>query len=743
MPPTPADPMPVEQSAVLTEFARACKTAARSVSLYPATHPAIEASLSRVTVAAARLAPAGEVTLTVHAGLVVIDGRAPARPDPAIGDLAALLHRRMVGALRFERGADAHDWHALLRLLARAPEELIAEGGIGKAWAKMGRDHFHIREIDYAEVLRERDGAAAQWDDVIAQCLRGALDDAALTALLETLGDPSRFGDLIDRLQTSSLEDATSVAQRIAILLEVVKKMLEATAQWPRATGEEAVLQTVADAAARLTPDMLLALVGHARVQEGEHSHVAGAIVDRMRDGTIASFVARSVISTRGASERLALAFEALVPEGDRKERLLDLAKEEAERSPLGEESGFEELWHSAANMLTSYTDETYVSAEYARELTSSKTQAVDVERVSDDPPERIDAWLRTVSDDALGHLDLQLLLDLVQVENDPGPWTDISRLVVSEIERRTERGLIQDAQRLANAVVIETATGGREALRTAAEGALQGLARGPFVRNLVAHLQRADDADIEVASRLAHTVGPRIIEPLTEVLVGEDNPRSIRRLRELLFGFGATGRQSVEQLKRSENPAIRRTAIDLLRMFGGREALADLASMLEDADPQVQRDAIRAIVQIGSDEAYAVLQRVLIAGGSVSATIRQQLIGLRDERAVPLFCYVINHSQPRGHLVDVHARLIEALGTLSPHAEATATLRAALYRGEWWAPHRTAVLRKAAAAALGRLGTPEALAILNEAARAGGWGVRKAARMYVRGTPRGEGQRT
>jgi len=37
-----------EQSATLAEFARATKAAARSVSLYPATHPAIRASLARV-----------------------------------------------------------------------------------------------------------------------------------------------------------------------------------------------------------------------------------------------------------------------------------------------------------------------------------------------------------------------------------------------------------------------------------------------------------------------------------------------------------------------------------------------------------------------------------------------------------------------------------------------------------------------------------------------------------------------
>src|SRR5688572_23953787 len=115
------EPMSVEQSTVLADFARACKAAARSVSLYPGTHPAIRAALSRVTTATGRLTSAGDVTLTVHPDMLVIDGRAPVRADPAIPELAALLHERLIGELRIARAADADDWLALLLLLGRAP----------------------------------------------------------------------------------------------------------------------------------------------------------------------------------------------------------------------------------------------------------------------------------------------------------------------------------------------------------------------------------------------------------------------------------------------------------------------------------------------------------------------------------------------------------------------------------------------------------------------------------------------
>jgi HEAT repeat protein len=229
------------------------------------------------------------------------------------------------------------------------------------------------------------------------------------------------------------------------------------------------------------------------------------------------------------------------------------------------------------------------------------------------------------------------------------------------------------------------------------------------------------------------------VIAPLGEALAVEENNRAIRRLRELLLSFGAAGRQSVEKLRTSPNPAVRRMAIDLLRVFGGREALPELASMLGDADPQVQREAIRAIVQIGTDEAFAVLERAIVTSSAARDTILQQLIGLRDDKAIPLLCHVLNHTAPRGRLAGVHAQIIEALGGLSPHPASTLTLRTVLFRGEWWAPFRTAALRHAAAGALRRIGSAETLAVIDEAIRRGNRGVRKVARPYAGASRRRE----
>jgi hypothetical protein len=727
--------MPGDPNAVLADFARSCKAAARAVSLYPGTHPAILAALTRVSAAASRMTIDGVTALTVLPDSLTINGEPSERPDPAIGELAALLHERLIGELHIQPGTSTDDWRTLLLILARSPEDLIAAGGIGKAWAATERTCFEIREIDYAEVLRERAGGdAADWDRIIVYCLQGqsaSLDEAALAHLFEIPGDPTRFAAFLERLERGPAASGASMTARAAALLNIVRAAVDALAS--RGVPPEQVLQTIADASGRLTPDMMLALLAERQSTDPTQAQLASGIVERMGDGTIASFVASAVAAEGAASERLAYAFQALVPDVPRREPLLQLAHDKAEATDLGAEEGFDTVWQNAAQMLMSYSDDEYVSAEYGRELSGARTQAIEVDRVSDDPPERVQAWLASVSALAVQQLDVELLLDLLRIETGDQEWIAIATMVIPEIERRTLLGDIDGARSLATSLAREIGPDGRARLATAAEMMIDKLASGPMARHLILHLRKTDKpAEVERLTALCHVIGPRMARPLADALAVEQNPRAIRSLRELLLGFGAAGRQSVERLKNSSNPSVRRTAIDLLRAFGGREALPDLASMLDDADPQVQRESIRAIVQIGTTEAYAVLERALVAGGASRDNLVQQLIGLREDKAIPLLCYVLNHTRPRGQLVRIHLEIMEALGGLAAHPESTRTLGAALYRGEWWAPWRSSALRHTAAAALRRIGSPETIAVLEEAATRGGRGVRNAVRAHA-----------
>ena len=134
--------------------------------------------------------------------------------------------------------------------------------------------------------------------------------------------------------------------------------------------------------------------------------------------------------------------------------------------------------------------------------------------------------------------------------------------------------------------------------------------------------------ANVTSASIGEQTIGSSLVKPMSDALMGEDNPRIVRRLRDILITFGPAAREYANELKSSRNPAVRRAAIDLLRGLGGEAALPDLRNMLDDTDAQVQREALRAIIQVGSNEAYRLLEQALERGADRTRDMITQSLG-------------------------------------------------------------------------------------------------------------------
>ncbi|HEY0284068.1 MAG TPA: hypothetical protein VGC23_01675, partial [Vicinamibacterales bacterium] len=161
-----------DSTSKLTEFARASKAAARAVSLYPSTHPAIRLSLVKLVDAASRITSKGSVTLGVVPDNLLMDGAASPKPDQAVRETAALLHDHMIGLITLHSSPDPDGWLPFLHILAKPFDEVRASGGVGRLWAATGQRHLDLQEIDYADILRERAaGQASHWNDIIRACL--------------------------------------------------------------------------------------------------------------------------------------------------------------------------------------------------------------------------------------------------------------------------------------------------------------------------------------------------------------------------------------------------------------------------------------------------------------------------------------------------------------------------------------------------------------------------------------------
>jgi hypothetical protein len=740
-PQAPPEPLSPETSGRLAEFAKACKAATRIVSMYPPSHPTIQSALARISDATRQATQNGPFTITVLPDALLVNGRALIRPESSASELAAQLHQQLIGELTLFDRLDNDAWHAFLTLLAKSPEDARALGGVKKAWEETGNKAITITEIDYADILRERAGSgeSATWDRILT-ALKEETDEQegagldqqpTMQNMMALAENPEKLAQFAQRLQDVGKASGDDSSQQRKSLLELMHGMANYAAE--RQPEElDSVLTKMAGAAAQMSPDMLLTLItdppplpsgtGAPRMD------LAGELQARLTDEMLTKFLVDNIVKDRGASNRLATAFQTLVPDPTKQQEILAAAAEQA-KSMFGDDPQFESVWTSSSEMLTSYSDAKFVSEDYARELTSAQTQAMDVDKIGDDPPVRIRAWLSTISDGEIRALDHHLLLDLLKIETRPDAWSGVLDTTITSIDQLVLVGDLALASQLLEAVVAISKNESSPFTAPAA-AAVTKLVQGPMVRHLATFLQKATDAEFGVAKRMCTTIGPVLVKPMSDALMGEDNARTVRRLRDILISFGPAAREYANELKSSRNPAVRRAAIDLLRALGGDAALPDLRLMLDDTDSQVQREALRAIVQIGTNEAYQLLEQALKNGAPRTRDAIMQAIGaFRDEKAAPLFVYILNNTGYTGQLEGLYTQTIESLGKVAIDDRSAATLKEILYRGEWYARGRNARLRTAAARALRSMGTAGADRALEEASNSAPGAVRKIAK--------------
>jgi hypothetical protein len=726
-----------DETRTLIDFARAFKAAARAVVLYPPAHPAIAATLSRIVDLTSVTSLPVPLRIGVLADGLLLDGLAPERPDAAVTELAVLLHAHLIGELTVRPGGEVDAWRSFLVLVGRTPDEVRTDGGINRAWCQLSGGHVDLREIDYAEVLRE--GAptgSSSWADIIAHCLSGerpASDTASRDLLVTAGGDLETLASLVDTLDGAAVKEGRDEPHRAAALVRLLDRVTVAVGAGD--PGQvEVLMENLALTLARLSPDMMMAVLGQPAAGF-ESPALTRSIVRRMSDRTKARFVARHAMADGPATERLAQVFRTLVPE-ERREDVLALAKEEVSSAVI-DQPGFEQRWSAVAHtLLTTYSDAPFVSDHYAQELGRARDAAIDVERVNDDPPERISAWLQSVTTSEIRQLDLALVRDVLRIEDRSEQWTTLMGPAVTLIDDLLLVGDFEAADGLVRSLVSERSSGGSR--QQAASAALDTLIAGPMMRHVTGHLAGAADASFECVKRLLLALGDAILPALADALVEDRDARTRERLVTIFVAFGASGRHEVDRLKSSSSAMVRLTAISLLRQFGGNTALPELTVFLDDHQPQVQREAVRAILGIASDEAYAALGQALIAAAPAQRdAIVTAVTASRDERRAPLFAYILEHVDHRGSLAELYARAIGALGALKD-PEGIAALKQALHRGEWWAPRRSTALRSAAAAALARIGSADAVGVLDEAAASGCRGARAAARLHLTSRRRG-----
>ncbi|MEI6669297.1 MAG: HEAT repeat domain-containing protein [Acidobacteriota bacterium] len=720
-----------ERSATLAAFARACKSATRAVVLYPPEHPASTRSLDILTQAAQAATAEGPLRISVMPTTLAIGGRQTAKPDVAIAELAGLLHAHQIGQFVVAPATDAQLWRRFLSVLAIPPDQARLRGGLARLWSSAGQSQIEVRRVDFHELLRERSGGdRATWAQVVSECLEGggiAADAWALDLVTQLLDRPDSIAEVLASIQQRAEGDAQRGADTLGGLLHAVARYVERT----QPDDVEAVMAAIAEATARLPITTLAPLLKAAHA--GAHTDVGRLVADlmhRVPDATIADVMAGEIERGGGTSPLLADAFCGLAPDPARRSAILNRAR--ATARPGVDAIAQPSVWREAESYLLTYSDALFVPDAYAVELHRVADRAIDLDADQTDPPARIQAWTRSVDEAAVRMLDAEMIVDLMSAQHDVRRWRTLADLAISRIDMLVLVGDFSAATFLVSAIVYQAQFHDDVAVQTAASMMLDHLLSAAMMGRVATYLDTADRDAVTEAMRFCQALGTSIVGPLAETLSREERSRARQRLVEVLLGLGAAGRQAVEKLKQSPSAAVRRTAVVLLREFGGTDALGDLESLLNDAEPQVQRDATRAIAMMRSDAAFGTLTRALSAGTEHARTvITGVLSSIPDDDALPVLAYLVRTAPCRGPMWRVYERAVQKLGAIGGPV-AVEALAEVMDKRVLGSPFKVAVLRRLAADALARIGTPDAIETLRLAASAGRRGARAAARRHL-----------
>ena len=351
------------------------------------------------------------------------------------------------------------------------------------------------------------------------------------------------------------------------------------------------------------------------------------------------------------------------MPDADRQRQLLALAEQEVAASRRPAREGFAELWERVEGMLTSYSDETVrVGAVRPRAVGGADPRGG--RRAHQRRPARADRHLARHGRRCVAAHASTISCCSICWTSRPSRRAGATS---PKPRRRTPRIWSASATSIrpgSSPTRWCARASGNPARAAARTAALERFGRGTMMRHVSSHLRGSDDDVV----RAVQGAVPR------DRSAGDSRARRscCRRRRTPARGAGCAtswsasarkGRESVQQLMSAPNWEVRRTAAFLLREFGGAEGLKELIPLLTDSEPLVQREAVQGLVLNGSDEASRMLmQAITSATGRSRETLLKELTSIRDERAAPVFSYLVRHmdrrkEQPAVHVGDRRAR--------------------------------------------------------------------------------------
>ncbi len=717
-------------------LARAIVAASRNRALYPPEHPAVGASLTRLTTALAEAAHNLPLALGVTPAALVPEEGPPIDHGPAV-EAAALLHARDILRLVFAPALDQHVVREFVELIAADPASLRERGGPAEVWRVAGPAGIDIAQVDYKKVLEDRESEhpAARRDDLWQRIVRSVLerkkllDDAVQRRLLEIAGDPLAIGELArDVMAPNCMPDGSPLLTTQAAAVVAAYNHLHNIVAVMAPDRRDEIFRNLADATAQLDPRVVVQMMRGTQSEPASPGDAAASVsvmkgvAAAFDDVKVAQLLATTLALEGQASGRLAEVFETIAPDDERRSRVLRLTRTLLSETEFGRRDEFESLWHSMEELLMTYNERPFVSTAYQSGLDRAGERAAHMAAV--DTPVELPAWMRTIDQDSVRRLSVTLLIDLLNIETDASRGPALAGDLASLAEDMLMAG---DYEAAANIAVAMSAKGtDRQAVtRDACRAALDALGGALALRETVAALEELDDAQYAHLHRLFLAIGAPVVESLLDSISLEDGRQTTARARasETVIALGAPAVPRLVPLL--DRPAwhVQRNVCELLERIASPEAVPLLQPLLRSRDARVVRQAVKALSNIPDPAAARAVHTVLRAAtGEARRAVVDALAAEKDPRVVPVLVRILDESNALGADHTVVLETLAALGALGPVVSdtAVASVGAVMRQRKWFARKKARALAERSVRALRQVDTPAARRAIEEAAASG-----------------------
>ena len=702
-------------------LARALSAAARNWTLYPPEHPAVSASIARLSETISQTVAGAAFTFGVTPTTLLVAGY-PLPEDHSVVETARLLHDHDLLQITFLGDPEPTAVHALLSLLSRNPDELRAEGGPGKVWSDAPHTSIALEQIDYEKILEDRDVDLEVekrddiWRSVVNAIVEGrtTFDPVQQQRLLDISGSAFEIKELATAVSSPkcNIDGSPMITTQAAIVLATFRHLAGiVTVMDPERLP--AVLRNVAAATTSLDPHIVMQIM---QTDEGmQETPIVAKIAQSFDDEKVAELLATALARDGKASARLARIFDTIAPDAERKQRVLRTTKNLLSEHDFGRSSQFKAVWNSMEELLLTYDESPYVSQSYQASLEGAVGRS-EMFAARELPPE-LSEWVETLQQDNVRTLSVLLITDLMRIETNEDRAVEIASDMAILVDDLLLSGDFENSTLVLRE--LRKASEGNVA-PAAARAALTTVGESIALREAATMLSDFDEPTLAKFIECCESIGPISIRALHPVLQSETEAPAFVRARDLTHRFGAGGVNYIAPLADDNRWFVQRNAAALLGATRSPDAVPPLQSLLRRTDPRVLRQAVAALAGIDDPAAARAVQTALRAASGASRTaVVEALVAEKDPRVVPMLARILGESDPFGQ---DHQTVLDTLDAVRQFRDerAVAAVVTTMRRKRLLGRKKARAFKGAAIDALVAIGTPRATSAIAEAARTG-----------------------